>query len=265
MNSQMTFFDEALRLMTSFVSHGSLTVKGFAESLAPLFKQRLPLFGLSILVFHDRTQYRLGSYTSDAAYKFLEEIRFSDELLDLLRRERETLDMERSHIVRHDGNGAFSEAFREIYGPDMSCIFIPLGFFPHFPEFVYICVYNKGMPYTQQHVEYCDAIRGLLVFMMAVILKQEPLKFENGRIARRESDAPPDEQRPESRARTLDEHVIECILDSLRASRGRVAGKNGAAAMLGLNASTLWSKIRKYRIEMPKIAGKASSRNKKID
>lgn len=254
-NAQMAFFDDVLKLMTSYVSHGTLTMKSFAELLAPLFKSRMPVLGVSVIVFHDQTHHRIAGYCSDSAYIPPDEFRISSNLMERLSHERERLDFENACIVEAEGTGILSEIFHEIYGPDMASIFIPLGFFPHFAEFVCIAICSKGHPYTQQHVDYCNAIRRLLVFIMAVILKQEPLKFENGHLVRQTPETPASEP-PKTKKQTLDEHIIECILSSLHDSRGRVAGKNGAAAMLGLNSSTLWSKIRKYRIEMPRIPEK---------
>ena len=46
---------------------------------------------------------------------------------------------------------------------------------------------------------------------------------------------------------TLDELEYQHILATLRATQGRVKGKGGAAELLGLNPSTLYSRIRKLR------------------
>ena len=51
---------------------------------------------------------------------------------------------------------------------------------------------------------------------------------------------------------TLDEYTIRYIQKVLRHTRGRVAGKNGAAVILGMHVSTLWSKIRKFHIPVPR-------------
>ena len=261
MNAHMTFFNDALKLMTAYVSHGNLNMKSFAETLILLFKLRLPVFCVSILVLHNRTQYRIASSCPDSAFALPDEFQIDDELMTRLNRDSEQCDMEQARLVEPAKGGALFEAFQKLYGPDMSSIFIPLGFFPHFTEFTYISIGNKGMPYTRRHVAYCNAIRELLVFGMAVILKQEPLVFENGRLTRVRTLHFTGQ--PRDGSQTLDEHIIECIRSSLRASHGRVAGKNGAAAMLGLNASTLWSKIRKYRIEMPKKSKKPHAQDRK--
>jgi transcriptional regulator with GAF, ATPase, and Fis domain len=47
---------------------------------------------------------------------------------------------------------------------------------------------------------------------------------------------------------SLDESMSMIIADTLRKTRGRISGPNGAAALLGLNPSTLRSRIKKFGI-----------------
>ena len=39
-------------------------------------------------------------------------------------------------------------------------------------------------------------------------------------------------------------------IEALNRTNGKISGQDGAAELLGLNPSTLWSKIRKYRIDV---------------
>ena len=66
-------------------------------------------------------------------------------------------------------------------------------------------------------------------------------------------DAPPDGRAPASpRFTTLDEHIAAYIRQAIAHTGGRISGPGGAARLLGLPASTLWSKIRKYGIDIAK-------------
>lgn len=47
----------------------------------------------------------------------------------------------------------------------------------------------------------------------------------------------------------LDDMIITHIRKALAVTKGRVAGKGGAAELLGLNKSTMWGKMRKYGIK----------------
>jgi len=51
---------------------------------------------------------------------------------------------------------------------------------------------------------------------------------------------------------TLEEAERRLILRALEQTGGTLAGPNGAAQILGLNRSTLWSRMRKLGIELPK-------------
>lgn len=47
---------------------------------------------------------------------------------------------------------------------------------------------------------------------------------------------------------SFDESVHALLIDALKKSAGKVYGKDGAAKLLGLNPSTLWGKLNKYKI-----------------
>ena len=51
---------------------------------------------------------------------------------------------------------------------------------------------------------------------------------------------------------TLEEAERQHILEALEKTGGVLAGPNGAAHLLGLNRSTLWSRMRKLGINLPK-------------
>ena len=48
--------------------------------------------------------------------------------------------------------------------------------------------------------------------------------------------------------RSLDDHTADYIRQVIKHTNGRISGKNGAAAILGLPPTTLWSKMRKLKI-----------------
>jgi len=52
---------------------------------------------------------------------------------------------------------------------------------------------------------------------------------------------------------TLDEGERRLIQRALQQTGGVLAGPNGAAELLGINRSTLWSRMRKLGIEAPKV------------
>ena len=72
-------------------------------------------------------------------------------------------------------------------------------------------------------------------------------------------------------ADSLDDSIKRNIVDALKRTRGKVYGEDGAAVLLGLNPSTLQSKIRKFGIKKKSFKNKiccwysyCESCNKKI-
>jgi len=60
---------------------------------------------------------------------------------------------------------------------------------------------------------------------------------------------------------TLEEAERRLILRALEQTGGILSGPNGAAQILGLNRSTLWSRMRKLGIELPKPQQRGASAN----
>jgi transcriptional regulator with GAF, ATPase, and Fis domain len=54
---------------------------------------------------------------------------------------------------------------------------------------------------------------------------------------------------------TLEAAERRLILQALEQANGVLAGPNGAARILGINRSTLWSRMKKLGIEAPKSRG----------
>jgi DNA-binding NtrC family response regulator len=59
---------------------------------------------------------------------------------------------------------------------------------------------------------------------------------------------------------TLEEAERRLILRALEQTGGTLSGPNGAAQILGLNRSTLWSRMRKLGIELPNPQAKPPQR-----
>jgi len=60
---------------------------------------------------------------------------------------------------------------------------------------------------------------------------------------------------------TLEESERRLIIRALEQTGGILAGPNGAAELLGINRSTLWSRMRKLGVELPKQSRSQAARN----
>ena len=79
-----------------------------------------------------------------------------------------------------------------------------------------------------------------------ILSRGAPLSFPDLGERRIPAKTPP-AQEPEKIV-SLDEAVIRHIRLALKQTKGKLAGKGGAAELLNINPSTLRAKIRKYKI-----------------
>jgi transcriptional regulator with GAF, ATPase, and Fis domain len=99
--------------------------------------------------------------------------------------------------------------------------------------------------------------------MIRIQATGEPLRFEE--IAGPAAGSPtalPDVRRPPAaRPRDLNSAVRAHILQALQSTSGKIQGPDGAAALLGVNPSTLRHRLRKLGIPFGRIADFGSSSN----
>ena len=100
-------------------------------------------------------------------------------------------------------------------------------------------IYSIGKNrYSQEAIDICSFIQPMLIDTFnSILLYNDMNALKHSFIAER--DAFP----------TLDTIIIDHIKMAIAKANGKIAGPDGAANLLGLNTSTLWSKIRKYNID----------------
>ena len=139
---------------------------------------------------------------------------------------------------------AYADLHRSIYKVETSVIYIPLRYNLLKETSVTLLVTSAGVEnYTQEHLEICTSLQPVFVDCFLSILSE---CSQDPREPQKQQETPPD-TRP---FQTFDEMTVEHIGKALARTKGKISGAAGAAALLGLNPSTLWSKIRKYRINV---------------
>ena len=98
--------------------------------------------------------------------------------------------------------------------------------------------------YTQEHLEICSCIQPVFIDNFLNILS------ENSSDRAFDLPSPKSKQEPNSKRNKDNEVTVNYIIKALNRTNGKISGQDGAAELLGLNPSTLWSKIRKYRIDV---------------
>ena len=148
---------------------------------------------------------------------------------------------------------AYADVHRSVYKTDTSAVYIPLKFNMLRETSVTMVVLSMGVDnYTQEHLDICSCLQPVFIDNFLNILS------ENSSDRAFDLPSPKSKQEPNSKRnkdnaepfQTFNEVTINYIIKALNRTNGKISGQDGAAELLGLNPSTLWSKIRKYRINV---------------
>ena len=132
-------------------------------------------------------------------------------------------------------------------------MYIPLKFNMLRETSVTMVVISMGVDnYTQEHLEICSCIQPVFIDNFLNILSENSsdraFDLPSRRASRsRTASGTKDNAEP---FQTFNEVTVNYIIKALNRTNGKISGQDGAAELLGLNPSTLWSKIRKYRIDV---------------
>lgn len=148
---------------------------------------------------------------------------------------------------------AYADVHRSVYKMETSAVYIPLKFNMLKETSVTMVVVSIGMDnYTQEHLDVCSCLQPVFIDSFLNILSESS--------SERAFDAPLPRGRQEQSGKrnrdnaepfqTFNEITVNYIIKALNRTNGKISGQDGAAELLGLNPSTLWSKIRKYRIDV---------------
>ncbi len=116
--------------------------------------------------------------------------------------------------------------------------------------YIYISLYSHIKNcYTKSHLELCDAVCDPLGMAVKDILLYESREYKNT------YDNTNNNSKYEYNTTfvSFNQYVSEYIKSVLQYTNGRVSGKNGAAELLGIPATTLWSKMRSLKIKNVKV------------
>lgn len=237
------------------------TIDEFSERLAMFFRRYMPVSGINVSLYYNYNITRLSSYSYDKEYDVQRVLKIPTKLLEKLEQEELTkLSPFEIRIYSEEKGSMHEELLRMAYKKTTTSLYIPI----HCTEYdkgwcmLYISIYTEGKNvYTDGHIELCEILRSSFAFSLMNIILREKIDLQNAHLMQHPSA--PFQQRstqtaftPQQPIATLEQHTTAYIRHVLRHTHGRVGGKGGAAELLGLNVNTLWSKIRKFHIDIPK-------------
>ena len=131
-------------------------------------------------------------------------------------------------------------------------ICIPVIFDINMNIYIYISLYSHIKNcYTESHLELCDAacdpfgmaIKDILLYEYESSIYKSAYNNTHNTLKYEYSTT----------FVSFNQYVSEYIKSVLQYTNGRVSGKNGAAELLGIPATTLWSKMRSLKIKNVKV------------
>lgn len=247
--------------LVSKIAYDCFTLSKFTERIYLYLLSYIPITSLYINTSSYKKIVILEKYPF-AEKVPQKEILFDDDFMSTLANRTGYLNRFNSQIISTEDE-LTSDFISSIYGSKCCLIYLPLGGFPHFPDFFHMTLCGPHKSFSETHLDFCDMLRPLLQLCLSYLLRVDSVQKSNEE--RFTEDQIPLSTEDSARLmmaeslpvfESLEEHSIAHICKALHMTNGRVAGKNGAAQLLGLNTSTLWSKIRKYGIELSKSVQK---------
>ncbi len=236
------------------ITFKNMDFQQFTEHIAIFFLQYLPLSSIGLYEFNKNIIRRLALSThNDEFFSTPEYLAIDKNLLKRMYLDPcNTGNMFTPKILYGDMDNPYCTVFNKIHPKGGASIYLPLECEGPRQMF-YLSIYTPGRDhYTPEHLELCREIWPPLNRAFSRILGREKTRVAAD-PEKPAHKAPPDEAASISSAfKTLDKHIADYIRQAVAHTAGRISGPEGAAQLLGLPASTLWSKIRKYGISIDK-------------
>ena len=221
------------KFINSVLSDASLDF--FVKRAAVFLSMMMPVSSLFIFRSVEGSITKLAECNKTPAINISDHFAISPESMTRLRTEKHFFSEGACNLKIFTGHEtcAYADVHRSVYKTDTSAVYIPLKFNMLRETSVRMVVLSMGVDnYTQEHLDICSCA----IDLPSPKSKQEPNSKRN------KDNAEP--------FQTFNEVTINYIIKALNRTNGKISGQDGAAELLGLNPSTLWSKIRKYRIDV---------------
>lgn len=241
------------KFINSIFSEGSLDF--FVKRAAVFLSMMMPISSLFLFRSVEGSITKLAECNKAPGINVSDHFAISPESMARLRAEKHFFSEGACNLKIFTGHEtcAYADVHRSIYKLDTSAVYIPLKFNMLKETTITMVVVSVGIDnYTQEHLDVCSCLQPVFIDSFLNILSETsseyafdtPLpkgKQEQGGKWSRDNAEP---------FQTFNEITINYIIKALNRTNGKISGQDGAAELLGLNPSTLWSKIRKYHIDV---------------
>lgn len=236
-----------------YVSYREMPLQGVLKNIFDFLSVHMPISYFGIYNFFSGVITRIAIYPQyENQFLSPETFQIPDELLRAAYQDTENYGTWKCcRSCQTKGERPYAKIAKMLHPMGGTNIYMPLDFWINCTQFRFISVHcTSEFSYSQEQVDLCEEIREPLSAALREILDRE----KEARPASTASS--PDGMKARARRRpfTVWTNISRSI--SARSSStptGVSAGKNGAASILGLPSTTLWSKMRKLKIDSGRL------------
>lgn len=238
----------------------SSCISDFTRKVSSFLKRYMPVSAAYICFFEKDTLFKVAEHVNYIKTPFPDQVIIPEDILNRMYVEDNffTGDVHSIRNFTGEGSCVFSEFRNSLFNnEESSSIYIPIKHHVLEDIHIYMSIYSIGKNrFSQEDIDICSFIQPMLIDTFnSILLYNDINALKQSFIAEKSpSVAKSIIERYDSSANgdafpTLDAIIIEHIKLAITKANGKIAGPDGAASLLGLNTSTLWSKIRKYNID----------------
>lgn len=239
-----------------YITYKNLSLHDFIKNIYSFLYMHMHVSYIGVYEYNDgviNSLYRYAPF-EDIVVDHPKQIEVHADILKAIYLDVETADMwKAAKICRCNEGHPYCKFFEMMFGGKGECIYLPLNYGDVFDFIRFINIYSTiENYYREEHRELCEALRVPLRAALAEVLRKQdklqrrpaPLSPSDGQLCAPSALA----GTPGFEVKSLDEWTAQYIRQVIQYANGRISGKNGAAALLGLPPTTLWSKMRKLNI-----------------
>lgn len=255
--------DELFAVFFSTVFESS-SLQDFTQKTASFLKRYMPVSAVSFCSFDRGRVSRIAEYADAAGPSFPRQTVIPEDILKRLHDEEHFFsdDLHAVKMFTGEETCVFAEWLNGLFNHvESSGIYIPIRHQVLEGMHIYLSVCSIGKNrYRQDHLDICmfmqpmlrDTFNGILLYNDMAALRS---RFAEKDPAAAQGKEPARSTQADDAFPSLDDVIVTHIRSAIAQAGGKIAGPDGAAGLLGLNTSTLWSKIRKYNIDPKTITG----------
>lgn len=239
-----------------YVTYKKFSLQEFTSNLYTFLSFYMPLATVDIYQYRERVYKNISSFSCNKnLFHSADRVEIDEELLNQMNFDAHVMGIcFKSVIFESDQDNACSIFFKKIHFREGSSIYLPLNYGTLDNTTRYISLFSPGKGcYNERHLRLCDELREPLNSALENILLRYGEEMDRNKSDRENKSIngmEPSSSRYAGKGSvvTLDEYNANYIRTVIEYTNGRISGKNGAAALLGIPPTTLWSKMRKLNI-----------------